>query len=91
MESTSSDPLSIEGVEWIFSLGGPSDLGALAWDIVYRWDVQLREDGQVVVVDYWKEVMLYQLAPQRTTKRTFLVWNIRLTTLGRSSKMPIVN
>ena len=54
----------IEGVEWIFSLGGPSDLGALAWDIVYRWDVQLREDGQVVVVDYWKELMLFISSPE---------------------------
>ena len=54
---------AIEGVEWIFTLGGPHDLGALAWDIVYRWDVQLREDGQVVAVSPWKALMLSVSSP----------------------------
>ena len=48
----------IEGVEWVFALGGPTDLGVLAWDIVYRWDLQERGDGEVVVVEYWKHYML---------------------------------
>ena len=54
----------IEGREWIYSLGGPRDLGTLAWDIVYRWDVQLREDGEVVAVDYWKRDMLSLSTPE---------------------------
>ena len=54
----------IEGVEWIFSLGGPRDLGALAWDIVGRWDVQLREDGEVVVVSRLKQTVLRSSSPE---------------------------
>lgn len=54
----------IEGVEWIFSLGGPSDLGVLTWDIVYRWDVQRNNGGEVVVVDYWKRLMLLHSSPE---------------------------
>ena len=55
---------AIEGVEWVFSLGGPSDLGVLAWEIVYRWDVQKQDDGEVVVVDYWKHDMLLHSSPE---------------------------
>lgn len=40
----------IEGTEWIFSLRGPRDPNNASWMIRWLEDVQLREDGVVVVV-----------------------------------------
>lgn len=54
----------IEGVEWIMLLGGPYDLAQGAWGIGPTYDVQMRTDGTVVVVDRYKEVILDNSTPE---------------------------
>ena len=51
------------GVEWIIYLGGPGDLGTSAWEPYGFDDVQRREDGEIMVVSYYK-----QFAPPDTTE-----------------------
>ena len=54
------DPMrSLEGREMVFSLVRPSNLAIGAWDysgFVEFWDVQRRDDGEVVVVGGWAHV-----------------------------------
>ena len=55
--------IAYEGVEWIIYLGGPRDLGTSAWEPYGFDDVQRREDGEIMVVSYYK-----QFAPLDTTE-----------------------
>ena len=45
-----------EGVEWIAFLAGPDDPANAAWRLYWHLDVQKRDDGEVVVVDYSKNL-----------------------------------
>lgn len=55
----------IEGVEWIMLLGGPFpyDLTKNAWGIGPTYDLQLRQDGTVVVVHRYKKLALANSTP----------------------------
>lgn len=55
----------IEGVEWIMLLGGPFpyDLTKNAWGIGPTYDLQLRQDGSVVVVHRYKKLALANSTP----------------------------
>ena len=54
----------IEGVEWVLFLGGPRDLSHGAWHIFSSFDVQRKQDGTVVVVDRYKNVILLHSEPE---------------------------
>ena len=48
-----------EGVEWIAFLTGPTNPAHAAWRLYWHLDVQKRDDGEVVVVNYLRQSLRY--------------------------------
>ena len=53
-----------EGWEWVITLKGPNDPNNASWKLLWHRDVQLRDDGTVVVVSWFKRDYLRNSLPE---------------------------